>query len=59
MKTTELNATEMETVRGGDFAYDAGRLLRFVYLSGGGFFAGMAAVDWVATSAINDAKANK
>lgn len=59
MKTTELNAAEMETILGGDFAYDAGRLLRFIYLSGGGFYAGVAVADWMGTSAINDAKANK
>jgi hypothetical protein len=57
MKTTEMNATEMETVLGGDFAYDVGRLARFVYLSGGGFFAGVAVADWMGTSAINEAKA--
>ncbi len=58
MKTTELDAIELEAVSGGDLAYDVGRLVRFVYLSGGGIFAGNALADWAATQAINNAKAS-
>lgn len=57
MKTTELNTADLEAVLGGDLAYDAGRLIRFVVLSGGGFFAGNALADWAATQAINNTKA--
>ena len=59
MKTTELNSKELEVVLGGDFAYDVGRLVRFVYFSGGGIYAGYAVGDWAATNALNDAQANK
>jgi hypothetical protein len=59
MKTTELNTAELESVLGGDFAYDVGRLLRFVYFSGGGIYAGYALGDWAAMTAMNDAQAEK
>lgn len=57
MKTIELNPAELEDVHGGDFAYDVGRVARFVYFSGGGFFAGYALGDWAGMTAANQAKA--
>jgi hypothetical protein len=59
MKPTELTCEELETVAGGDLAYDLGRAIRFVYFSGGGPFIGNAVADWMAVSAINSAKAEK
>jgi len=51
----ELTGDEMMRIEGGDFAYDMGRAIRFLGLSGGGMFAGTAVADWVGTSAMNDA----
>lgn len=59
MKTTVLNSIELEAVLGGDFAYDVGRLVRFFYLSGGGWYVGSALGDWAATTVMNEAQANK
>lgn len=55
MKTIELSTPELENVLGGDFAYDVGRVVRFVYFSGGGFFAGYALGDWAGVTAMNEA----
>lgn len=57
MKTIELNTPELEKVNGGDFAYDVGRVVRFIYLSGGGIYAGYALGDWAGTTAMNEVKA--
>lgn len=57
MNTLELDPRELAAVSGGDLAYDLGRVIRFVGLSGGGIFAGTAVADWVGTSLANDAKA--
>jgi hypothetical protein len=58
MNQNELSDGELEAIAGGsalEFAYDLGRVIRFVGLSGGGIFAGTAVADWVATNAINSA----
>jgi hypothetical protein len=52
-----LEAEALAEHRGGSFAYDVGRFLRFLYISGGassaaGIAAGMA--DWVANDAANN-----
>jgi hypothetical protein len=59
MKTTKLNNDELESIVGGDFAYDVGRAIRFVIVGGGGFFPDFAIADYAATQAINQARAEK
>lgn len=48
----ELTADELLGVEGGSFAYDVGRVVRFIVLAGGGEFAGQAVADWVGTDAM-------
>ncbi|HVT73905.1 MAG TPA: hypothetical protein VHD61_12270 [Lacunisphaera sp.] len=51
----ELTADELPAIEGGNFAYDVGRVVRFIVLAGGGEFAGQAVADWVATDAMMQA----
>ncbi|MEJ1973623.1 MAG: hypothetical protein WDM96_14520 [Lacunisphaera sp.] len=60
MNHNELSDIELGAVVGGsaaEFIYDLGRAIRFVGLSGGGMLTGNAVVDWLGTSAINQAAA--
>jgi hypothetical protein len=57
MKMITLEEPVLETVVGGDFAYDAGRVVRLLFLSAGN--PGYALIDWTGTQALNDAKATK
>lgn len=51
-----LDADQLMEINGGGFAYDLGRILRFIGLSGGsGSMIYQALVDWYVTDAINDA----
>jgi hypothetical protein len=46
-----LNLDELDQVSGGVFAYDVGRALRFLYLSGPqGHTMGLAVGDWIAVA---------
>lgn len=59
MKTLQmLELTEQESALnlGGGFAYDAGRVLRFMLIAGGGSGPNiaMATADWVSNSAVAD-----
>jgi len=60
MKTTEafstINAEHLREINGGGFAYDIGRIIRFIGLSGGsGMYAHHAVIDWIINDAANDA----
>ena len=60
MKTTEgfsaINAEQLREVNGGGFAYDIGRIIRFIGLSGGsGMYATHAIMDWIINDAANKA----
>lgn len=55
MNTTfqELSDSELRETAGGSFAYDLGRVIRFLGISGGGMNVGAAMADWYATSVLN------
>jgi len=60
MKTTEafcaINAEHLREINGGGFAFDLGRIIRFIGISGaGGTNVTKAIIDWIVTDAINDA----
>lgn len=52
---TALTADELLGIEGGNFAYDAGRVIRFIVISGGGEIAGQAIADWISTAAMMEA----
>jgi len=53
-----LTAEQLIEVNGGGFAYDVGRILRFIGLSGGGSGFGVttAILDWQINAAINESE---
>lgn len=60
MKTTEafstINAEHLREINGGGFAYDIGRIIRFIGLSGGsGMYTYNAVIDWIINDAANKA----
>ena len=52
-----MNADQLREANGGGFAYDFGRVLRFIVLSGGGssLFLPNAVADWTINEAVNEA----
>lgn len=51
-----MERSEMIAINGGGFAYDVGRILRFLYISGGGssaYHTALAITDWQVNEAIN------
>ena len=51
-----LDETDLEEINGGGFAYDVGRVLRFLVISGGGlnpFGIAEATGDWIINDAAN------
>lgn len=49
----ELSDAEVHAIEGGSLAYQVGRVIRFIGISGGGSNVGAAMADWYATSVIN------
>jgi hypothetical protein len=53
---SELSALELDSVSGGNFAYDVGRALRFLWISGAnGAGTGEAIVDWYVNDLVHQA----
>jgi hypothetical protein len=58
-KTVPMEQSEMIAINGGGFAYDFGRILRFLYISGGsGIGTSMAVADWIINDAANQQSQN-
>ena len=56
-----LKGEQLSTINGGGFAYDVGRVIRFLVISGGGtnpFMLANATTDWIINDEINDALNN-
>lgn len=51
-----MDAERMKQVNGGGFAYDVGRVIRFIGLSGTGYNTWYAIIDWEINKAINEAE---
>jgi len=51
-----MDEGQLVQTSGGGFAYDLGRIIRFIGISGGGSAIGttMAVTDWIINSAINN-----
>ena len=56
---SEMSVEQLREINGGGFAYDVGRILRFIGLSGGGHPGALAyaVTDWQVNAMINE-KAN-
>ena len=58
MKNTTLfstmDAEQLREVNGGGFAFDLGRVIRFIGLTGGGHNATYAIIDWIINDAANE-----
>lgn len=52
---TPLGSEQLREINGGSFAYDAGRVLRYFFLSGGtnSLLGINATVDWIARDVLN------
>jgi hypothetical protein len=58
-KTVPMEQSEMVAINGGGFAYDLGRILRFIYISAGtGPGTAMALNDWIINDAANQQPSN-
>ena len=59
MKNTTLfstmDAEQLREVNGGGFAFDLGRVIRFIGLTGGGANTTYAIIDWIINDAANEA----
>jgi hypothetical protein len=56
-----LKGEQLSSINGGGFAYDVGRVIRFLVMSGGGqnpFLLANATADWIINDAVNDALNN-
>ena len=53
---SEMTVEQLMEMNGGSFAYDVGRILRFIGLSGGGHPVGMACAvaEWQALAMVNE-----
>jgi len=49
-----MDAEQLQEVNGGGFAFDLGRLIRFIGLSGGGHNTTFAIMDWIINDAANE-----
>jgi hypothetical protein len=58
MKNTALfstmDAEQLRVVNGGGFAFDLGRVIRFIGLTGGGVNTTYAIIDWIINDAANE-----
>ncbi len=54
---TPMGSEQLLETNGGGFAYDVGRVLRFIGMSAGGYMGPtLAIIDWQITTAINNAE---